>query len=183
MGREGELTSALYNLVKKITRSAVTIDATVMTVDETKFVCDVEISNTDGVPTTFFEVPLRVLIGSQASVIEIPKIGTKCLICFRDGNINLPQIVSIHEALKILVICDNIVFNNGTLGGMVKVNDLVTRMNTIEKDINALKAAFSSWIVVPNDGGAALKSAAATWSGQQLTLTQNSMVENPKIKQ
>lgn len=183
MAKEGELGSALFNLIKKVTRASVVIDATVSAVDEIKFTCDVDIANTDGVPTTYFEVPLRVLIDSQASVIEIPKIGTKCLICFRDGNINLPQIVSIHEALKILVICDNIVFNNGTLGGLIVLGDAVKRWNNIEKDINDLKTVFSSWTPVANDGGAALKSAASAWSGQQLTLTQNSDVENPKIKQ
>jgi hypothetical protein len=171
-------------MVKKVTRASVVVDATVISVDETKFTCDVTINNSEGeTPVTFFDVPLRVLIGSQASVIEIPKLSSKCLICFRDGNINRPQILSIHEALKILVICDQIVFNNGTLGGLVKVNDLVNDLNSIKQDINTLKTAFSSWVVAPNDGGAALKAAATAWYSQQLQPTQPGDLENEKIKQ
>lgn len=191
MNKEAELSNALYDVIKKVTRSSVVVDATVISVDETKFTCDVTVTNGENEePTTHFDVPLRVLISSQASVVEIPKLSTKCLICFRDSNINRPQILSIHEALKILVICDDIkvssnsvVFNNGSLGGMVKVNDLVARLNTIESDINILKAAFSAWTVVPSDGGAALKAVTAAWYGQQLQPTQASQLENSKIKQ
>lgn len=182
--KDSQLSDAIFSVIKKVTRGHVIVDAVVVEVDETKFTCDVTVNNSQGdTPVTFFEVPLRVLIGSQASTIEVPKIGTKCIICFRDGNINRPQILQIHEALKILVICDNIVFNNGTLGGMVVLDDAVTRWNNIEKDINDLKAAFSSWVVVPNDGGQALKTATASWYTQNLTLTKKSDVENPKIKQ
>ena len=46
--------------------------------------------------------------------------------------------------------------NGGSLGGLVKVEDITTRLNLIEKDINKLKQAFTSWSPVPQDGGAAL---------------------------
>lgn len=183
MDREGELSNALYNVIKKLGRGSVVVDATIMTVDETAFTCEVEITNTGETPTHFFDVPLRVLISAQASFVEIPKVGTKCLICFRDSNINRPQIIGIHEALKILVKCDNIVFNDGTLGGMVKLQEAVNEYNEIKQDLNTLKSVFTSWVVNPGDGGAALKSAAATWAGQQLQLTQPADLENPKIKQ
>jgi hypothetical protein len=183
MDKESQLSNAIYEVIKKVTRGSIVLDATVIAVDETAFTCDVRDVTDEHNPTDYFDVPLRVLISQQASIIEIPKIDTKCLICFRDGNINRPQILSIHEALKILVICDNIVFNNGTLGGMVKLNDLVNDLNSIKQDINNLKTAFSSWVVVPNDGGQALKTAAASWYGQSLTPTQPADLANDKIKQ
>lgn len=180
--QEAELSSALQRMVKTITRGSVIVDGKIISVDETAFTCDVEVG--DSVSSSiFYDVPLRVLVSNQASVVEIPETGTNCVICFRDSNIGRPQILMIHKALKLLVKCDNIVFNDGTLGGMVKVNDLVTRLNTIENDINTLKSAFSSWTVVPNDGGGALKSAATAWYGQTLSPTQVSQLENPKIKQ
>jgi hypothetical protein len=182
MDKEAELSSALYNAIKKVNRASVVVEATVISVDESAFTCDVSVGDSVS-SSTYYDVPLRVLVSQQASVVEIPEINTKCVICFRDSNIGRPQILMIHKALKILVLCDQIIFNNGTLGGMVKVNDLVTRLNTIEQDINTLKAAFSSWTVTPNDGGAALKSAAGAWYGQPLVPTQVSQIENLKIKQ
>ncbi len=37
------------------------------------------------------------------------------------------------------------------------LEDLVKKLNAIEKDINDFKGSFGSWVAVPNDGGAALK--------------------------
>jgi hypothetical protein len=180
--QEAELSSALQRMVKTVTRGSVVVDGTIVSVDETAFTCDVEVGDSVS-SSTYFDVPLRVLIGEQSSVIEIPENGTQCVICFRDSNIGRPQIVMIHKALKILVICDNITFNNGTLGGLVKLNDLVAKLNTIESDLNTLKAAFSAWAVVTGDGGAALKAVTAAWYGQILQPTLPVDLENPKIKQ
>lgn len=45
-----------------------------------------------------------------------------------------------------------------------------TELDKLTSDINALKTIFlTGWVVVPQDGGAALKVAAATWAGQVLT--------------
>lgn len=78
---------------------------------------------------------------------------------------------------------DSVTFNGGDLGGLVKVEDLTNRLNIIENDINKLKTAFSSWVVAPQDGGAALKAAAASWFGSQLTPTKRSDYENKKVTQ
>lgn len=75
-----------------------------------------------------------------------------------------------------------VAFNGGDLGGLVKVEALTKRLNTIENDINSLKNVFSSWVVAPQDGGAALKAAAAPWSGSQLTPTKRDDYENKKVK-
>lgn len=76
-----------------------------------------------------------------------------------------------------------VTFNGGDLGGLVKVEDLTNRLNIIENDINKLKTAFSSWVVAPQDGGAALKTAAASWFGSQLTPTKRDDYENKKVTQ
>ena len=78
---------------------------------------------------------------------------------------------------------ENIIFNGGDLGGLVRVEDLTKRLNLIENDINKLKTAMSSWVPVSQDGGAALKSAAASWFGSQLVTTKRGDYENTKIKQ
>lgn len=77
---------------------------------------------------------------------------------------------------------EEVVFLGGENKGMVKVTELVDKLNTLESDINDLKTAFSSWITVPNDGGAALKAAAASWYSSPLTPTQISDLENDKVQ-
>jgi hypothetical protein len=178
----GDLSNTMVLAIQAVTRGHIVVEGIIEDVDETAFTASVKTGDATS-PATYFNVPLRVLISQQASIIEVPKIGTQCIICFRDGNTGRPQLLAIHEALKILVNCDSIVFNSGSLGGMVKVEDLITRLNKIEQDVNNLKSVFSGWVPAPNDGGAALKSAAASWSGQQLTPTQKNDIENPKIKQ
>jgi hypothetical protein len=180
--KEAELRDAMVRAIRAATREHVIIEGTILTVDETAFTASVQIGDTTDI-ATLYDVPLRVLIGQQASFIEIPVEGTKCIISFTDGNVGRPRIQEVHQALKILVNCDNIIFNNGTLGGLVIVQNNVDRLNKIENDINSLKNVFSGWTPVPNDGGAALKSAASTWFSQQLTPTQKTDIENTKILQ
>ena len=78
---------------------------------------------------------------------------------------------------------DRIQMNGGTLGGLVKLTDLVGRLNLIENDLNAIKNAFASWVVAPNDGGGALKAIAAAWAGNAITPTVNGDIENTAVKQ
>ena len=70
----------------------------------------------------------------------------------------------------------------GEFGGLVKVIELTEKLNNLESDINDLKQAFTSWTPVTQDGGAALKATAATWSSSILIETQQSDIENEKVK-
>lgn len=79
---------------------------------------------------------------------------------------------------------EDIIFNGGDLNGLVIIDDLTDRLNIIEKDINNLKKVLgSTWVPVAQDGGAALKTAAASWASATLTGTKRSDYENKKIKQ
>jgi hypothetical protein len=74
-----------------------------------------------------------------------------------------------------------VVFLDGTHKGMVKVTELVEKINTLENDINTLKNLFATWVPTPNDGGLSLQVFTATWQGQTLTPTQISDLENEKV--
>jgi hypothetical protein len=90
--------------------------------------------------------------------------------------------ISLKIGASTLEITDGLIeMNGGNNDGLVVVGDLVSKLNAIEQDINNLKAAFSAWVVLPNDGGAALKTAAATWYAATLTQTQQSDIENTKV--
>ena len=56
-----------------------------------------------------------------------------------------------------------IILNQGT-DTAVRFSELKKVIDELQDDISDLKNAFTSWVVAPNDGGAALKAAAATWA-------------------
>jgi hypothetical protein len=121
-------------------------------------------------------------------VLIIPTVGSTVLVIHNNRNVKF--IAQFSEIDKIFIVSGSstleikdgsIKFNDGSFDGLVKIKDLVTKLNNLENDINNLKLAFSSWTVVPTDGGAALKASAASWYGQQLTKTQQSDLENTKV--
>jgi hypothetical protein len=57
----------------------------------------------------------------------------------------------------------------GSDDNMVRYSKLADVINELQNDIGTLKNNFSGWTPVPNDGGAALKTATASWAGTALT--------------
>lgn len=155
-------------------------------------------------------VNLQANQGSSFGVVSFPRVGSFVVVGFvAEGSAGIVLLTDDVESVEVVVsdkttravldedgariyvgeatsaelAADGVVLNGGKLGGAVKVEELTTRLNTIEKDINALKNVFSAWVVAPQDGGAALKGAASTWAGQSLTLTKREDYENEKVKQ
>jgi len=120
----------------------------------------------------------------------VPVVGSKVLLTFINNLTGVITRYSEIESFEIKIsdkqinIDENeISFNGGSNGGMVIPLSAVNRLNLIEQDINDLKTVLSTWIVAPTDGGAALKAAAATWYGADLTETQLIDIANEDIKQ
>ena len=137
---------ALNKLISNQLRAFVTIDGIVTAVNS-DFTCDITINE-----VVYSSVPIKVLIGSQASIYEVPTLNSHCLVTFRDGNRALPQIVGVDQVDKyyispvteLFISSPKIQFNNGSNGGLVLVNNLVTRMNLIENNQNAILAALKA---------------------------------------
>lgn len=147
---------------------------------------------------------------STFGVVAFPKVGSYVVVGFvADGAAGVVLLTDEVESVEVVIsedtarisadkdgvrvlmgddtsaelTADGVVLNGGNLGGLVKIEKLTTRLNTIENDINALKNVFSTWVPTPQDGGAALKAAAVTWAAQSLTLTKRADYENDKVKQ
>lgn len=153
------------------------VNATVNSVDLLNRNCDCTV--VDG--ETEYDLPGVMLMAVlDDGVLIEPVIGSTVKVIFSKKV--EPCIVQYSEVNKItLITVDKVVFDDGSFGGMVKVGDLVAKLNKVESDLNTIKTAFSSWVVVPSDGGAALKAITASWSGQQITETQVSDLENTKV--
>ena len=105
-----------------------------------------------------------------------PAVGSGVIVGSLTGGYEQLVILSVDRA-------DQIIINGGHHGGLVLVNELTRKLNSLEKELNDLKEVMSTWTPIPQDGGASLKSAVLSWAGQKLRKTQACDLENPKIKQ
>lgn len=87
------------------------------------------------------------------------------------------------NTITLVMDTNGIVMNGGALHGLVTRDGTKDQLNKLEQDVNDLKNVFSTWIPVANDGGAALKTHAATWYGSALVQTVDADIENTNIKQ
>lgn len=71
--------------------------------------------------------------------------------------------------------------NGDAFGGLARADAIAQELASLQQDLNALKGVFQAWVTVPNDGGAALKAGAATWAGNQLQVTTQQDIQNPKV--
>jgi hypothetical protein len=120
--------------------------------------------------------------GADGKLLITPKEGSQVTVADLSGG-ELRHLAVVHwgEVEKISLTADSIELNGGDNGGLVKIEALTDKINNIEKDINKLKQAFTTWVPVPQDGGASLKGGVASWAAQQLVQTQVSDLEDDKI--
>lgn len=128
--------------------------------------------------TLYPDVRKRASVGigddSKKGIVITPVMGSSVIIS-RIGDSDELFVEMFSEV-------ESIVFDGGENEGLVKVKEITSKINTLETEINNLKTIFSTWVPVPSDGGAALKTAITTWAGSQLELTNKSDIQNEKIK-
>jgi hypothetical protein len=93
------------------------------------------------------------------------------------------KLVSLTVSNTTIEVMEDLARINGGDNGGVPVSESITaKLNALEDDINSLKQAFSQWVPVSQDGGAALKSGITSWAGQSIANTQSGDLENTKFK-
>lgn len=197
----------LRNIIRQLAQpdgETVALVCTVDTVDKTARTIDCSPIN-EGAP--LLGVNLQANQGADYGICLFPEVGSYVIVGFvADGAAGVVLTTEKIESAEVVIgdasaVIDaeglridvgdmsahidksTVTFNGGKLGGLVKVEDLTKRLNIIEKDINKLKSAMSGWTPVPQDGGAALKSAAAAWAAATLVETVRDNYENIKVKQ
>ncbi len=141
--------------------------ATVKAVDGETLTCK------DMNDTEYLNVRLSGTEGERGFVL-VPKVGSWVIVSRLSNSDSL--YVSMVSAV------DGVMIMEGENGGLVKVEGLVSRMNTIEESINDLKQKLRSWTTAPNDGGASLKLILTDWFMLLLTKTKRADFENDKVK-
>lgn len=111
-----------------------------------------------------------------------PKKDTLCLIGILEGKENYSFLINAEEVEEVEMNFGKMTINDGKNYGIVKIAELVKKINKLESELNNLKTVFKTWAVAPSDGGLALKSAASIWAGKTIITTKQSDLENDKIK-
>lgn len=178
----GDFSESFMNAFTALGRDYTVFLGVVNSVDEINYVCEVTVGDSSS-GTIYANVFLEVLKGLLGSFLCVPAVGSNVLMCFRNGNPDLRQILKSHQVAKFIANPTLWQFGDGSNGGLPMSVPVIDQINSIKTDLNNLKAAFIAWVVVPEDGGAALRASAATWSGQTLTPAKPTDIENPNVTQ
>lgn len=155
---------------KKYGAKPVTVLGTVAAVDESAKTCDID---DDGL--VMYGIRLQCVTDAAGGILCVPKKGAAALVVQIEGGDGW-MLADCAEYEKIII-------NGGVNGGLIKINDLINRLNVLEKSLNDLKQVFSTtWVVAPQDGGAALKSAVANWAVDTITETKAEDIEDTTVK-
>lgn len=85
------------------------------------------------------DVRLRAVVnGEESGVMLTPKAGSYVTVADLSGDLTRTEIIGYSELDKIEIACDgDIVFNGGSLGGLIKIEDLVSDLMNIVTTFNA----------------------------------------------
>ncbi len=185
MTKEEQFIEALKSNVKEGNEFPSIIQAVVEEAGDT--FCKVKLTDND---LELEEVMYSATEENENGFILIPKENTNVLIGTIGGDENSLYIVAMDEVQKVKLVIENTtltidkdgtIFNEGNNGGLVISEKVTDEINALKQDINSLKQAITTWIPVPQDGGASFKAAAASWAGQILVDTVKTTLENDKI--
>lgn len=112
----------------------------VISVDENKRTCNVSV-----IGVSDFDITnVSLMTGINDGYFIIPKVGSQILVCY--NNRNIKYICQFSEIEKVLIIINKTTFeivdgsikiNDGTFNGIVKIDDLTTKINDMINFINA----------------------------------------------
>jgi hypothetical protein len=115
------------------------VTGNVLSVDEAAGTCSVE-AISGNAATNIDGVEFQTVIAD--GVLIIPKIDSEVKVLF--SKYTTPFIVQYSEVDKIYLGAELVQFNDGNLGGMVKVIDLTTKLNNLENKVNDILTAFNA---------------------------------------
>lgn len=148
------MSASIKELIKQIVREEFTevygVPCTVIdgSIDLGAGTCDCRPINGDA---DFIGVRLQAHPGN--SLLIIPAEGSKVIV---------QPINNVTGYIALFSQVDSIQMLDGSLGGLTKTQELKTQLDKSNDVLNTIKTVLDNWTPVPNDGGAALKTAYMT---------------------
>lgn len=170
---KNEVAAALTEFVEAKSKGNDSLVCKVISVDLPTNTCYCEPINGD---SEIQNVKLTTNItGAGVGFLLIPKINSLVVVSFLDNS--SAQVSMVAEV-------DEVNINGKTLGGLVKVIDLTTKLNNLENKVNAIISTFNSHVhVTACAAGAGTANTTVAPVVGTLTPTVRADVENILIKQ
>lgn len=170
--------TTIREAIRKISRQDVfeSVLGTVLDIDLTNKTCTVK--PVEDLPN-ILEVRLSSVLSPEAGIIAIPTVGSFVIV--GQTSRDQPHILMMSEIDTYqLSANDTIQFNDGSNGGLVKVSELVTKLNAIENKVNELITNYKAHNHLhPNGPTTAF---VVPYTGDNLNNTQVSDLENEDVK-
>lgn len=192
----GEFGDVIQEMIQKGMTFQVQV-GTVSDIDSSEDTCTITPSN--GGPD-HLNAKLRSIVDSSqdSKMVVYPKGGSKVAYVLINNDPMNTVVVAISEFDGLKAEMSNfllevkndgtvkfnspsIVFNDGNNGGLVTSQKVYDVDDTLITKMNQLVSILTAWVPVPNDGGAALKTALLPWLSSILPVAQ-AQYENTDIK-
>ncbi len=160
----------------------------VQSVDKAKCTCDVALADQEEI--VIYDVRLRATDDEQdQGMLLFPAAGSDVLITqlingggwFVSMSSELDSVQLIIEGMKLEAGKNGFIFNDGKLGGLIKIEELISELKKVNEFLKTMKDTFTNWTPVASDGGAALKTAMVA-ALQTKTLPEYNKIEDTKVK-
>ncbi len=194
LAKEGDTASILLGTVSAVDKDARTVDVEPINEDAPILGVNLQANqeSTLGVvqfPREGSYVAVAMLSGYEAGVVVLTDDVESIEVNINDGTkLTLTEdgiSLNVKDGITLDIDDKAAVFNGGDLGGLIDIAKITKKLNDIENDINALKNVFSAWSPLPQDGGAALRTALTVpggWATKSLTLSKREDYEDDKVK-
>jgi len=125
----------------------------------------------------------------MTGLLFVPAIGSTILITYSTYNVpfvsqfsELSQVLLIAGSSQVSIVDGKLMFNDGSLGGLVEVAALVTKLNNLENLVNDLAAKFNSHThILTLSSGTGTAAPTAAPEATTLTPTQRADIENTTV--
>lgn len=146
--------------------------ATVVSVDTDNLTCVVELAD----ETEIADVRLKAAIDEvKDGIVQIPVVGSTVLVGSIGNKVGVRAVIMVSEVEETL-------FDGGENGGLIRIAELVEKLNNLENKVNDIVSKFNSHVHTGvSTGGGSSGTTPTTVSGT-LTTTQQSDLENEKVK-
>lgn len=125
------------------------------------------------------DVRIQASIGSSVGLFIEPEVDSKVVVSFLSREIAYISLFSDIKNVH-LDFTEKVIFNGGSNGAMVKIGDLVSRLNLIENKVNGIITAYNGHTHV--ETGATTNVTTSLVVGS-LSTTVATDIDNPEIEQ
>lgn len=153
------------------------VKGTAVNVNPEKRTCEVKPNNNEA---NYLDVKLQSSESGGTGILFIPEKDSDVIVHFLDQDEAYVTKTSKVSKVEIITEAGEILLNGEDMGGLIKINELKTQINKNTQILNQMQFAFKTWVTVPSDGGAALKTLSAIFFNLQRADLSN--IENEKVK-